>query len=245
MLFKREESMYKKEYYIGSNDVDRFLELKLSSFFKLMQDIATEHAEVLDIGKSQTIDKGLYWVITRIELDIIKMPKYLETVVLKTYPGDDLKFIFPRYFQLEDLKGHVLIRASSTWMVLNKESHRPSLNPFNGKRIPPEHYEGELNMPSKCISSDVSLVETRKVRYSDVDLNGHLNNTKYIDYILDVHDSEFYKKNRISHFVINYDKELMDNNLFNLYSNSSNPEYIKGEIDSATAFEVNIAYQNR
>ena len=245
MLFKREESMYKKEYYIGSNDVDRFLELKLSSFFKLMQDIATEHAEVLDIGKSQTIDKGLYWVITRIELDIIKMPKYLETVVLKTYPGDDLKFIFPRYFQLEDLKGHVLIRASSTWMVLNKENHRPSLNPFNGKRIPPEHYEGELNMPSKCISSDVSLVETRKVRYSDVDLNGHLNNTKYIDYILDVHDSEFYKKNRISHFVINYDKELMDNNLFNLYSNSSNPEYIKGEIDGATAFEVNIAYQNR
>ena len=88
-------------------------------------------------------------------------------------------------------------------------------------------------------------METRKVRYSDVDLNGHLNNTKYIDYILDVHDSEFYKKNRISHFVINYDKELMDNNLFNLYSNSSNPEYIKGEIDGATAFEVNIAYQNR
>ena len=43
--------MYQKKYYIGSNDVDQFLDLKLPSFFKLMQDIATEHAEVLDIGK--------------------------------------------------------------------------------------------------------------------------------------------------------------------------------------------------
>ncbi len=237
--------MYQKQYYIGSNDVDRFLDLKLSSFFKLMQDIATEHAEVLDIGKRNTLDRGLYWVITRIELEIIKMPQYLETVVLKTYPGDDLKFIFPRYFVLEDLKGNVLLKASSTWMVLDKKTHHPHLRPFEGKSVPPEHYEGELDMPKKCISSDAFLVETRKVRYSDVDLNGHLNNTKYIDYIIDLHDSEFYKKNRISHFVINYNKELMDNDVFKMYSNNSNPEYIKGEINSAVAFEVNITYQER
>ena len=62
--------MYAKKLLIGSNDVDQFLELKLSSFFKMMQDIATEHAEELDIGKKQTIDKGFYWVITRFSIDI-------------------------------------------------------------------------------------------------------------------------------------------------------------------------------
>ena len=90
--------MYEKKYYIGSNDVDQFLDLKLPSFFRMMQDISTEHAEVLHIGKADTLDKNLYWVITRIELDIIQMPKYLDTVTLKTYPGDDMRFIFPRYF---------------------------------------------------------------------------------------------------------------------------------------------------
>jgi acyl-ACP thioesterase len=238
--------MYQKKYYIGSNDVDQFLDLKLPSFFRLMQDIATEHAEVLDIGKANTLDKGLYWVITRIELDIIKMPKYLQTVTLKTYPGDDLRFIFPRYFQLEDEKGNILIKASSTWMVLNKESHRICLNPFEGKRIPPEHYEGEQPLPTKVISdSDISLVENRKVRYSDIDLNGHLNNTKYIDYIIDLHDSEFYKKHRISHFLINYEKEMKDNDVLDVYRHDGNKEYIKGEINGATVFEVNIDYLNR
>ena len=236
--------MYQKKFLIGSNDVDQFLELKLPSFFKMMQELATEHAELLDIGKAKTIDKGLYWVITRIELEIIEHPKYLQNVVLKTYPGDDLKFIFPRYFFLEDEQGKVLIKASSTWVILNRSNHSINLNPFDGYKAPIEHYEGELHLPEKVKSSDTSLVETRKVRYSDIDLNGHLNNTKYIDYIIDIHDSDFYKKNRIHKFLINYEKELKDNDLVSLFASGTNPEYIKGEADKV-AFEVNITYKAR
>ena len=237
--------MYEKKYYIGSNDIDQFLDLKLPSFFRMMQDISTEHAEILHIGKEDTLDKNLYWVITRMEVDIIRMPKYLSTVTLKTYPGDDMRFIFPRYFQLEDENGEVIIRASSTWMVLNRESHRVCLNPFNGYKAPTEHLEGELELPKKCIANESTLVEERKVRYSDIDLNGHLNNTKYIDYIIDTHNSAFYKKNCISHFLINYDKELLDDSVLLLSSSSSNPEYIKGEVNNELAFEVNITYRDR
>ena len=236
--------MYQKKYLIGSNDVDQFLELKLSSFFKMMQDGAAEHAEEFNIGKANTIDKGLFWVITRIEVDILKAPRYLQEVILKTYPGDDLRFIFPRYFSLEDTMGQVLIRASSTWMVLNKETHNVCLNPFNGFKSPTEHHQGELELPKKVKSNDSTLVEVRKVRYNDIDLNGHLNNTKYIDYILDVHDTPFYNKNRISHFLINYEKELKDNDMVSIYRSESNPEYIKGEVDKI-AFEANITYEDR
>ena len=164
----------------------------------------------LDIGKAKTIDQGMFWVITRIELEILEHPKYLQNVILKTYPGDDLKFIFPRYFLLEDEKGRPLIRASSTWVVLNRKDHSINLNPFGGFKAPIEHYEGELSLPGKVRASEASLVEQRKVRYSDIDLNGHLNNTKYIDYIMDIHDSAFYKKNRIQRFLINYEKELKE-----------------------------------
>ena len=238
-------SMYQKNYYIGSNDVDQFLDLKLSSLFNYFQDIATEHAEVLNIGKSETSDKGMFWVITRVEVEVLKMPKYLQTVSLTTYPGDDLKFIFPRYFLLKDEKGELLIRASTTWMVLNRATHRPVLKPFEGRVLPQEHYDDELKLPGKCISDDCQEVEKRKVRYSDIDLNGHLNNTKYIDYILDIHDSDFYKQNQISRFLISYNKELMDNDVLTLLSNYKKPEYIRGEVDNNLAFEVNIYYQER
>ena len=236
--------MHSKPFFIGSNDVDQFLELKLSSFFKMMQEVATEHAEMFNIGKANTLDKGLFWVITRIEVDIVRAPRYLENTILKTYPGDDLRFIFPRYFQLEDESGNVLIRASSTWMVLNRNTHNIVLNPFEGFKSPTEHLPDEQPLPGKVNSEEASLVEKRKVCYSDIDLNGHLNNTKYIDYIIDIHDSDFYKKHRISHFLINYEKELKDNDELSLYANNKNPEYIKGEAIK-TAFEVLISYEDR
>ena len=170
----------------------------------------------------------------------------MEKVSLTTYPGDDMRFLFPRYFLLEDASGSPLIRVSSIWMVLKKDNHQPALNPFEGRRLPGEHLPDELSLPKKCvIDPSLSLIETRKVRYSDIDLNGHLNNTKYIDYIIDMHDSDFYKKNRIKHFLINYEKELLDNDVLDMFSNNDNPECIKGETNGNAAFVVNIVYDNR
>ena len=82
--------MYQKKYYLGTSDVDSNLELKLTSLFVMMQDVATEHAEQLGIGKTETIDKGQFWVISRYALTIVRMPKYLETITVKTYPGSTL-----------------------------------------------------------------------------------------------------------------------------------------------------------
>ena len=235
--------MYKKSYYIGSNDVDKFLDLKLPSLFKMMQDISTEHAEVIGIGKENTINKGMFWVITRMEVDIIRMPKYLDTVHLITYPGDNMRFIFPRYFRLEDEQGNCLIRASSVWMVLDKSNHRINMNPFPEVKLPEEHMNDELKMPEKAKDdSNLNEVENRKVRYSDIDLNGHLNNTKYIDYIMDIHDSDFYANHKIKHFLINYEKEIVDNNVLTLLTNNDSPEVIKGKLEDKTSFIANITY---
>ena len=237
--------MYKKKYYIGSNDVDQFFDLKLPSFFKMMQDISTEHAELIGIGKETTLDKGLFWVITRIEIEITRMPKYLENVYLITYPGDNMRFMFPRYFRLEDEKGNCLMKASSLWMVLDRANHRISLNPFPEVKLPEEHMPDELPLPNKVVDQEGVEVEKRKVRYCDIDLNGHLNNTKYIDYIIDIHDSDFYKNHKIKHFLINYEKEIIDNNVLTLLTNNGNPEVIKGKLEDKTSFIAQIDYKDQ
>ena len=237
--------MYKKKYILGPSDVDSNLELKLSALFVMMQDVATEHAEILGIGKSMTIDRGLFWVITRYSVSIIKNPKYLEEITVVTYPGDDKKFIFPRYFHIENSKGDILIRTSSTWCILKKADRSISLDPFNGKITPPEHQEGEEPLPSKVMPKEKTLIERRAVRYSEIDLNGHLNNTKYIDYLLDMHTPEFYKHNFVSHIVINYEKEILGGDVVDLYSNSNNPEYINGMVKDKIIFEAEVEYSKR
>ncbi len=237
--------MYSKKYYLGTSDVDAFLELKISSMFVMFQDVATEHAEMLGIGKTQTIDKGQFWVISRYAVNIIKMPRYLDTVVVKTYPGDDLRFIFPRYFQIEDEKGNVLVRASSTWCVLNKDTHSVVMNPFDGMKLPTEHYDGEEPLPQKVSTDEVKVVDKRVVRYSDIDLNSHLNNTKYIDYFMDTKSLDFYKTHRIKHITINYEKEMLYGDEVTLMSNEKTNEYMVGFVNDKRIFEINIDYEKR
>jgi len=237
--------MKKKLTTIQSSDIDQFLELSVPAFFMMMQKIATADAEEKGIGKSVTLDKGYSWVITRIEVDFKKTPKYTETVNFETYPGDDMKVMFPRYYRMFNTKGEQVVTASSIWALINQETRQAVINP-TGVVLPAEHYENELPLPRRVkLPEDLALVESRRVRYSDIDLNGHLNNTKYTDYILDVHDSEFYKKNRISHFLINFTHELKDNEVVDIYSNGSNPEVVVGKVGEQLIFACEITYDKR
>lgn len=235
--------MYSKKYIVGPSDADQNLNAKISTLFIYMQDVAMEHAEELGIGKANTMDKGMMWVITRTALTIYRLPKYLEEVTVSTYPGDDMKFIFPRYYNIKDKDGNILMTASSTWMVLNKNSHGVNFNPFNGKVLPSEHMDKEEPLPSKIQPSEVSLIDKRKVRNSDVDINNHLNNTRYIEYLFDSHDSEFYKTHIVKHLTIEYKKEIKNNQTVEIYSNGVNPEYIQAKVDEQTCFEAIVDYR--
>ncbi len=247
MFNKKEKSnIYAKKILVESSDVDPFLELKLSSLFLYLQDVATEHAEALGVGKSETQKVHLYWVITRYAVTIHKLPKYCETMVVKTYAGPNMKFIYPRYFQVESESGEVLITASSTWMLIDDRTHRVSMNSYENIVVPYDHIDGEESQPIKVEpSSSASLFEERVVRYSDIDLNGHLNNTKYIEYICDTHNYEFYKTHRISHVEINYEREVLDGDLVRIYKDENNPEYIRGEANGVTSFETLLTFTNR
>lgn len=235
--------MYYKKYHIESSEVDQNLDLKLSSLMRMMQDVATDHAETIGFGKKNTIDKGMYWVITRYALTVLKYPKFLDDITIYTYPGDDMRFIFPRYFLVYNQNNELLIKASSSWMILDRNTRKVVLKPFEGIVIPSEHHVDEEPLPRKVIPSPTSFIESRKVRYSDIDLNGHLNNTKYIEYILDSKTTEFYKHNKIKHILISYEKELLDGETIELYSNNSNPEYMVGTANNNVIFEINIEYE--
>ena len=235
--------MYTKKYFIETSDSDPFLDLKLSSLFLYMQDAATDHVESLGYGKKATMDKGMFWVIIRYSLTIYRMPKYLETINVTTYPGKDMKFIFPRYFEITDEQGNLLVKAASTWCILDKSTHKIVLKPFETWNVNEEHILNEEELCPKIEDINTEFVEERKVRYGDTDLNGHLNNTKYIDYILDIHSKDFYKTHKIKHFEINYEHELMCDDIVRIESKLvDNNEYVKGFVNNQISFRAKITY---
>ena len=238
--------MYSRKYFIESSEVDSSLKLKLSSLFRVMQDVATKHAEELGLGKSATLDRGFFWVITRYSITMFKYPHFLDTIEVCTYPVGKNKFIFPRNFIFKNDKGEVLGQASSTWLLLNATDHKIALHAMDEYPVFEEHSDYEEPQAGKIEADGGELVDERIVRYSDTDLNGHLNNTKYIEYVLDTHDDKFYKENEIENLIINYDKEVKINEKVSLYSKKlDNIETIGGKVGDKSIFSVKLTYRKQ
>ncbi len=238
--------MYQEKIYVTSNDVDSYLDTKLGAIFRYLQQVSTNHAELIGLGKKDTVDKGMFWVITRMKVVIHCMPKMHETINVCTHPGDMIMFLFPRFYQIYSESGELLVEASAVWVLLDSITHKAKMKPFGDNfTFKGEKDEKDLPLPEKVEIAETSLLESRKVRYSDTDLNGHLNNTKYIDYIVDAHDSNFYKKYKFKEICINYEKEINDNQIVNLYSSNSVPETIVGDVDDVHSFIAKVNYQER
>ena len=238
--------MYQEKIFVTSNDVDSHLETKLGAIFRFLQIASTNHAELIGLGKKDTIDKGMFWVITRMKVIIHRMPRLNETITVSTHPGDMIMFVFPRFYQIYSESGELLVSASASWVLLDNITHKLLTKPFGDNY----HFSGEkdahdISLPEKIALEEVSVAEERKVRFSDTDLNGHLNNTKYIDYIVDIHDSNFYKNCRFKSINISFEKEVMDNQIVKLSSNNNNPELVIGHVDGQQVFVATVEYQKR
>lgn len=236
--------MHIEKVTIGSNDIDATLTLRISSFFKIVQDVIMHHTEELNVGAKETNEKGILWVISRCYVEFSRLPRYQEEVICKTYPGPSrFNMIFPRYFQIEDTKGNILLKLSSIWALINKETRKPIASELIASRCSGETHEGELPLPGKIDELKTKLMENRTIHYSDVDLNGHLNNTKYIELFMDLHDSQFYRLHPVKKLTLNYMKEIKEGEQVSISSNNDHQqEFVKIEADGNVSFFALINY---
>ena len=235
--------MYKQKVEVGSNDINALYELRVSSLFKIMQDVIMHHTEVLNIGVKVTNEENVAWVILRMHVEIKKTPKYQQELTFFTYPNETRGFLYPRQIQVYDEKGDLNINISSLWTLINKKDRKPVTNSRIENSIKGENHENELPLPGKVKIEEAPLIYERKIQYSDVDLNGHLNNTKYIEIFENIHNTEFYKTHKIKSIDLNYLKEIKEGQTIKISANRrDNEEFVRFDVDDELCFIALIKY---
>jgi medium-chain acyl-[acyl-carrier-protein] hydrolase len=192
---------FSKEFEVGSYQVHPDGKLRMNSLADFFQEIAWCHADSDDFGRN-LLEDNLSWVLSRFDIKAVNLPSWGETIrVFTAGRGVDKLFAF-REFLITDLDGKPLAQAMSSWVLLNtvsKKLHRPEqvlpvalFDPY----LKPDWQPERIRMSGKLQNE-----EEVKVKYSDLDLNNHVNNTVYIRWIED-----FFKENNIdpSHLLINY-----------------------------------------
>ena len=235
--------MYQKEFIISNNDVDYRFNLKPANLFRFFQDIALKATEEVGADSISLSKRGIDWVITRMDVDIKRLPHCNEKITVCTYPGKDLAMLYPRYFYILDSNNEIIVRSSSIWALIDAKTRKVIVDKDTIKRLPGEHQDFELPLPSKIVPSEnKELIETRTIHYSDLDFNCHMNNVRYVELLMDTHDFEFYKTHRPSFISLNYIREIKEKEKVSVYSNKENPEIIEVQVDSLTSFLAKVTF---
>ncbi len=174
-------SVYRQELLLRSKDVDMYRRLRTSELFRLLQEASIRHTEELGMGRDKTLDKGILWVLLLQSAEIVRMPEYDERIVLKSWPGRTMHLLFPRYYRLETAAGEHLLSASALWSLVDEKTRKVVFPERYGVEIEGIVTGEEIALPSAPRRMDCTRSRPFTVPYSYVDLNGHMNNTRYFD----------------------------------------------------------------
>ena len=229
--------MYQKSFIISNNDVDKHFKLKVSAIFRYFQDIALLATEDLGVDSISLSKRNIDWVITRMMVEIMRLPKCDEEIIVHTYPGKDMAMLYPRYFYITDKEGNTIIRSSSVWALIDNNTRRVIVDREVISKLPGESMDDQLPFPDKVSVPETSnFIEKRTIHYSDLDFNSHMNNVRYVELLMDVHDSEFYDTHSLQKITLNYMKEIKEKETVDIYSDASNPETIIVKSNGNVAF---------
>lgn len=167
---------------------------------------ATEHAEARGFGYKAMTGNNLTWVLSRIDMDIKSYPRMAEPVSIQTWVEDVHRFFTSRCFAVFNEKGETLVQARSVWAAIDLNTRRPTdlSGMENLRQFICKDKECTVERGEKVPPAEDAPGVAYRVKYSDLDINRHLNSIKYIEHLIDLFDIEKFREQRISRFEILY-----------------------------------------
>ena len=201
---------YKEEILLRTYNCDFNGQWKPSAIMETMQEIAGMHSELIGVGRNALMQKNLVWILTRVEVDMDRYPRIGETVEVETYPMPVRRWFFPRYFIFRDASGAEVGRAGSLWALMDVTSRKMappagiiSLLPDNSDLLAPLGLPGPVTEVSGTLQ-----VCTHMPEYTDLDVNMHVNNTKYMDWLCNALGIKLMREKCLQSFRLNFDMEV-------------------------------------
>lgn len=210
-------SILEKEYEINFLDCYPNGYLKYTDLCNLLQITAGTHADLGGISFTDMQTHHQAWVMSRMRLEIDRLPKWRDTVTIKTWIKtlENSRSVRCMEMYLDKKK---IVGCETYWAVINTQTRRP-----DALALPHEHFEkfqiDATKQPTLKIeiSATANAIGQRKVVLSDLDVVNHVNNVKYMEWCLDYEDPEKIIQQDVKAFDINFMRELNLNDESSIY----------------------------
>ncbi len=204
--------IFTKEFTISSYDLNPKGQARLTSMANFFQEVAYHHASELGFGYDDLKSRKTTWVLSRMRIHMKRYPVWNDRIILETWPSGTERLFALRDFRVVDSSGEVIGMASTAWLILDLDSHRlvrprEMLEQFkqitHGKRM----FDKALD--KIAVPENAGLLNTHKVVFSDLDIVGHVNNVKYMEWCIDAVSTAENTALEIRELEINFTHEAL------------------------------------
>ena len=178
--------IYQQQLTARWHDTDATLAVRPSQVLVYMQEMAFCHLNAVDRNLDKLrFDEGLAFILTRLTLKFYAPIRPGEQITSQTWISEGKGINFPRYFRVIGQEGTICAEGASSWVLLNLNTHLPQrVSEFDYGFLPEEPLP--FATPRRLVVPEEMVeVGSRKIVYSDIDYNGHMNNTRYPDMVCD------------------------------------------------------------
>ncbi len=204
------ELVYRQQELVNTSRADCFGRLRPEAMLSLMQEAAGMHCHALGVGRDMLNTRHLFWAVIRQRVQIDRLPVIGETMTLETWPGEATRAAYPRYTVARDQTGKVLFRGAALWLIMDGDNRTMILPGKTGLMVPGVSREEQIALPGSLPPAVLDHQETRTVRYSELDANGHMSNTRYLNWLEDLFPAQYHRDHPLREFQISYLSEARE-----------------------------------
>ena len=206
------EGVFREPHRIRGAEADANGRLSVRSACELMQEAAARHASALGVGYDELVAQGLAWVLVQWTLTVTRWPLWRDEVLVETWPCARTERTAARDFLLLDATGTELCRAESVWLILDLQKRRPVRLPEEVRSIrPPREPLGSGTELARLLPpSPVDETLDLAVRWTDLDLNAHVSNVAYVDWVLESVPRELLRAGALRSLSLSFRSEARD-----------------------------------
>lgn len=181
--------------------------LPLPVMCRHLQEAAERHAVLLDADVESLLKRHLTWLLLKVYLEVDHYPAGRRNLVVETWPsGAERIYAFREFLFFEEGCDTPYARGSSDWAVLSLDRNRPVrvLDALPHVNFSPT--ERMAAAPEGDIRPDgASLLERDfPVRLADLDINGHVNNLHYLEWLAECAPGAMWRTHEIVRLQVEF-----------------------------------------
>jgi len=215
-------------------------EVRPGDLAREMEKITEEHLGILGMSRDRLKAEGKIWVIAWTQIHISRLPKLGEQVILRIWPSRMKALMQVRKYAFYTADGEALACAASIFVMMDANTRSFAAPSEILKYLPVVEIPGEPELPPMRMNFPAELEQTlfRTVAAEEIDLNGHLNNTHYLDWTDDLTEG------RVPTSIwVQYAKELLEGQQVDLqYGRQEETLYVRGMAEGCDSFLLTATF---